>query len=265
MPVDILDQPRVGILETLVRFLLQNGSTPYEDILDKLSGTNDGRDYLKRNALSLLQAIGFVSTEGDNVEVNDCSILVAEGDLFSRDFEVSFKTELLKRIASCQEPNVAYFNEVLRRLFDVEVFDNPRLEEILRQSRKKYGIQVSEGEELGGKIDFCITFLRELNLILTLEGIHRVYVDRDILRTIFASALKAFDQPRVKIYSELLELIDKDYLPVLNPEEGCILNSIFRVLSTPGFAESLNFSWVPDGGRPLVFGEDQYNVILRSE
>jgi len=219
MPVDILDQPRVGILETMVRFLLQNGSTPYEDVLDKLSGTKDGRDYLKRNTLSLLHVIGFVSIEGDKIKVKECSILRGEGDLFSINFEVSFKVELLKRIISCQEPNVAYFKEVLRILFDVEVFDNAQLEEILRQSRKKCGMAVSEGEELGGKINFCVTFLKELNLILTLEGIHRTYINRDVLYTVFASALKTFNQPRVKIYSDLLELVDKEYLPVLNPED----------------------------------------------
>jgi hypothetical protein len=34
-------------------------------------------------------------------------------------------------------------------------------------------------------------------------------------------------------------------------------------MSTPEFFESLKFSLVPDGGRPLIFGEKQYNVILR--
>jgi len=178
-------------------------------------------------------------------------------------FETCFKVEFLSKIMQSREPNVRYFGDVLRRLFDLrEPFDTALLEEVLRESRGNRGVPVSPGEELGGKIDFCVALLRYLNMVQRVDSFHMVFVPRVLLQVAFSIGLENINKPSVKFYSELLDYIDKNYLPVLNRKENRVLDAVHRTLSNEEFISSFEFANVPDGGRVVLLANKEFNAIL---
>lgn len=263
MPIDILDQPRGGILETTIYYLYKKGSScSIDSLTEKMTGSKEGEKYFSANVLDLLEAVGFTEVKNDEVYLSDCPILERLPE--EMPFEKYFKIELLSKIMLSKEPTVRYFGDVLRKLFDQEEsFDKATLEETLRECRGNRGIPVSPGEELGAKLDFSIAFLRYFNLVQKLGNFFIIFVPRDTLKLIFSFAMEDLDKPSVKLFSELFEQIDKNYIPILFRKENRILNAVYQTLKNKDFMESFNFANVPDGGRTVLLTNKEFNAIIR--
>jgi len=262
MPIDILDQPRGGILETAILYLYRKGSSCLlNQIINDMTGSKEGEDYFKRNVIDLLEAIGFINIQNGQIKLKDCPILerwIKNGGMF----DTYFKIELLSKTVKSENPYIGYFADMLRKLFDQETFESSTLETIMRETRRNRGIPVSEGEELGGKITFCITFLKFFNMIQQIKSNYIIFVPQKLLQTIISISLEEINKPSVKLYSELFEHIDNNYLPVLNRQENRLLFAIHKTLSREEFLELFNFANVPDGGRPLYLNNKEFNAIL---
>ena len=262
MPIDILDQPRGGILETTILYLYKKGpSCPLNRIINDMTGSKDGEDYFKRNVIDLLEAIDFIGIQNEQIRLKDCPVL----ERWAKNggaFDTYFKVELLSKIVKSGNPYVRYFADMLRKLFDRESFESSTLETIMRETRRNRGIRVSEGEELSGKITFCITFLKFFNMIQQVESNYIIFVPQKLLQTILSISLEEINKPSVKLYSELFEHVDNYYLPVLNRQESRLLSAIHKTLSREEFLQFFNFANVPDGGRPIYLNNREFNAIL---
>lgn len=262
MPIDILDQPRGGILETTILYLYKKGfSCPLNRIINDMTGSKDGEDYFKRNVIDLLEATDFIDIQNGQIRLKGCPVL----ERWAKNggaFDTYFKVELLSKIVKSENPYVRYFADMLRELFDQESFESNTLETIMRETRRNRGIHVSEGEELSGKITFCITFLKFFNMIQQVESNYIMFVPQKLLQTILSISLEEINKPSVKLYSELFGHIDSNYLPVLNRQESRLLLVIHKALNREEFLELFNFANVPDGGRPLYLNNKEFNAIL---
>ena len=89
-----------------------------------------------------------------------------------------------------------------------------------------------------------------------------IFVPQKLLQTIFSISLEEINKPSVKLYSELFEHVDNNYLPVLNRQESRLLLAIHRTLNRKKFLSLFNFANVPDGGRPLYLNNKEFNAIL---
>jgi len=263
MSVDILDQPRGGILETVALYLYKNGGNyPLNSLIKKMTGSDEGKEYFLRNVLGILEATDFIQVEREEVSLKDCFILRKWPEKI-KSFEICFKIELLSKIMKSKNPRIRYFGDLLRKLFDLNDFDETDLEKTLREARRERGIPVSEGEELRGKIEFCIAFLRYFNMIQQIYFKYQMYVPREFLRAIFFISLEDINKPNIKLYSELLKHIDTNYLPVLNVAENRVLNAVYRTLNNEEFIHLFNFANVPDGGRTILLANKEFNAIIR--
>ncbi|MEM2111083.1 MAG: hypothetical protein QXX08_04300 [Candidatus Bathyarchaeia archaeon] len=262
MPIDILDQPRGGILETVVLYLKENKDACSEDLLiDKMTGSIEGKSYIARYVIDLLEAVGIIQVRNEEIHLEQCPVLERWTDT-TKPFDIYFKIELLSKISQSKDPYIGYFGDALRLLFDLGLFERSKLEESLREARKNRGIPVSPGEELGGKIQFCEAFLRYFNMLQKVVNSYSIHVPRIILTTTISLALEDIDKPSVKIYSELLNHIDRNYLPVLNRKENRILKSIYAALNNQTLMSSFRFAYVPDGGQTVTLNNKEYNSII---
>jgi len=263
MPIDILDQPRGGILEATTLYLYKNGGSFFLDALIKnMTGSDEGKNYFKRNVIGILKAVGLVEIgEDERILLRNCDIIKRRPE--ERPFDIYFKVELLSKIAQSNKPNVKYLSDVLRKMFaSQELFDTTALEGFLRESRSNRGISVSRGEELGGKIDFCLTLFKYFNMIQRIGGSYCAYVPRDLLQVMFSMAIEDLDKPSVKLYSELLDYLDKNYLPILDRKENKILEVVHRTLGNREFISFFKFAHVPDGGRAVLLSNREFNAII---
>jgi len=262
MPIDILDQPRGGILEATALYLYKSGSfCSIDSLTNKMTGSDDGKNYFMRNVIDLLEAAGLAEIKDEEICLKDCQALKRWPEK-TKPFEMYFKVELMSKIVRSKNPYVGYFGDVLRKLFDLSTFDTTMLEESLRESRRNRGIPVSEGEELGGKMDFCATLLKYFNMIQRIAGSFNIYVPRDFLQTIISMALEDINKTSAKLYSELLDHTDRNYLPVLNRKENRILDAVHRTLNTEEFVGFFKFANVPDGGRVVRLVNKEFNAII---
>ena len=262
MPIDILDQPRGGILEVTVLYLYKKGSScPLDQAISDMTGSQDGEEYFKRNVIYLLEAMGFIEIQNEQIRLKNCPVL----ERWAKNggpFDTYFKVELLSKIVKSGNPYVGYFADMLRELFDRELFERSILETVMRKTRRNRGIPVSEGEELSAKITYCITFLKFFNMIHQVESNYVIFVPQKLLQTVILLSLEDINKSSVKLYSELFEHIDNNYLPVLNRQENRLLSAIHKTLNREEFLRLFNFANVPDGGRSLYLNNKEFNAIL---
>jgi hypothetical protein len=263
MPVDILDQPRGGILETVVLYLQESEKQPVDSLVDKMARSDEGRKYFERNVLDLLEALGFISIEDGKLHLKDCRVISRWHERYKTNpFDTYFKVQLLSKILSSRELQIRYFGEVLRKIFDCDSFTLVDLEQVLREVRGNVGIPVSAGEELGGKVDFCLQFLRYFPLVFKTGNNFQALVPRSLLGTIFSLALDDIGKPSVRLYSELLDYIDRNYLPTLDRGEERVLRVVYKTMCNVDFVNLFRLANVPDGGRTVTLAGKDYNAIL---
>jgi hypothetical protein len=264
MPIDLLDQPRGDILERLVYYLYKNGGIYSRDsIIEKMTGSKDGEEYLERNVIGILEAADVLYTDGDGkLKLKDLHVIKRCPSIDSTTFGLYFKIELLSKINLSKNPNIVYFSDFLRKIFDNSMIANEEVEEILREVRRNRGIPVAEGEELAGKRDYCITFLKYLNLIQQIGRNYMICIPRDLLKTVISIALQDINKTNIKLYSELFEYIDKNYIPVLDRREGRLLTAFYNAMNKEEIITSFNFAHVPDGGRDIQLRNRWFNAII---
>ncbi|MEM2145818.1 MAG: hypothetical protein QW279_10680 [Candidatus Jordarchaeaceae archaeon] len=259
MPVDLLDQIRGNILERVAFYLYKNGGDYLDSIINKMSGLKDGEEYLERNVIGILKAADFISDDG-KILLKDMRIL--NRCLEIENFGLYFRIELLSKINVSKEPNIGYFSDFLRNLLDNSFIDNTKIEEFLRESRRSRGIPISAGEELGGKTEYCIAFLKYFELIQPIGKDYKIYIPVKLLNTIIAIALDDIKKTSIKLYSELFEHIDKNYIPILDRKQNRLLQTVYNTMNKEDFITSFKFAHVPDGGREISLGNKKFNAIL---
>jgi hypothetical protein len=264
MPIDILDQPRGDLLERVTFYLYKNGGIcSWDSIIKKMSGSKDGEEYLHRNVIGILEAAGILSVKDDEkITLKDLHILNRCSSADVAAFGLYFKIELLSKINLSRNPYVGYFSDFLRRIFDNHTLDDAKVEELLRETRRNRGIPVAEGEELGGKRDYCITFLKYFNLVQPIGHDYMVCIPRDLLKMVISIALQDIKKPSVKLFSELFDHIDKNYIPMIDKKESRLLHAVYKAINKEELITSFKFAHVPDGGRDIILRNKPFNAIL---
>jgi len=263
LPLDILDQPKGGIAEATSEYLLDVGEVAEETLLDRLSYSEDGREFLERNVIPLLTSTGLVKNKKGALEPN---FKILGGDsqrLKGYSFGELFRTELLSAVITCKEPRINYFRYVLEELFDVVKFDEASLEGTLRSSREKAGIEVSRAEELGGKTPYCIDFLKYFGIASRLGSGYLVIPPTTLVALPFSLERQRSDKASVKLFGELFDAVDSRYMPVLNKSENRVLARVHDAFSRDDLGKKLKFSYADDGGRTIMIGNKEYNVSLK--
>ena len=262
MSIDILDQPRGGILEATINHVYSVKEIPTDSLITLFSGSKDGQDYFKKNTLALLNDLNFIKMNSV-VTIQNCKILDhwSQNGSEESDFSHFFKLEFLVKIRNSKESKIKYFFDALRLLFQETSLDKLSLENILRKSRVLNGIDVSSGEELSAKIDYCISLLRYFPFIYEYDSRLYPVIPNGIFETIIRLILKEMGKGSIRLFSELLNSIDNKIFPIFYTEEERILETVLLALDNVVEKNKFKLENVPDGGRVVTLRGIEYNAI----
>ena len=268
MVKDILSQPHGGIFESICQQVMGVGSIKTEELLNKMSNTPQGRADLRRY-LDMLKDLRIVQVVENSVSSGECPV-IEKWDQDESTFSNYFKVELLSKIVQSKEPEIHYFAEFLRSLFNQTIIDNSKfdsyIEEELRKAKKNEGISIPEGEGLKGILDFVQQFLRYLKLIQKTDNTVIITIPASMFTLIIEMALSDINQKNAGIYSQILPHINERYLPVFTKFEGDeLLRTIEFRFNDRRILDSFNFVNIPDGGKELIFRNTPYNQIQWGE
>jgi hypothetical protein len=264
MVKDILSQPHGGIFEVLIQRVMQLGSIKYEQLLDEMSNTPEGRSDVRRY-LETLENLRIIQRSKDIITLGNCPALSLWNQT-EETFSLHFKVELLSKIVQSEEVEIHYFAEFLRLFFNQRHIEASNfesvLEEYLRKSKKIAGIRVTDDEALSGIKDFVQQFLRYFKFIQKTSDVVIITIPSEILNLIIQMQLTDCGKEFTGIYSELLPGIDRRYLPIFTKSKGDELLLSFQVrFNDRSVLQSFEFVNTPDGGKELMFGNTAYNQI----
>jgi len=260
MVTDILNQPNGGIFEVMCQHLIKCKSIKREEFISHLTYTDSGKKDIQRY-LEILIAAELIRNNNDIIQIGDIPLL-SQWDGSDPTFTSFFRAELLSKIMSASNPNIRYFQGVIRRLFDEKQVKEDHLEVIVRESKKEAGIEVPSGEHLGGQMDFLKQFLRYFRFTLKIGDVHLVQLPADMLHVVMEYLISKKPNKSLNLYTELFPAIDKEFIPIIkNHSTGDLLPIAEHRVMDPRIKLHFHFCVIPDGGRMLVIGNKQYNQI----